>query len=379
MRDLFKVLLRPMLYIISFFIPKSFKYVVVGGWNGKRYADNSRAMYEYLDKNKSELGIKKVFWYTKSTEIYNMLKKQGKDVLIGKNLSSIYWHFRSKVHIIDWMYCDIIGELSVRTIRIDLWHGMPLKKFGYMEKGASINKWERFVKEGCWRKKYLLTTSELSRELLSWARGVEKEKCLIASYPRNERLYVKQNYIKGDNDLFRVFYLPTFRNNDSINPILEADLKLINNKMKEQNIVIYIKPHFASYAEWNSKANFSNIKILDAKEDVYEWLHNMDLLITDYSSVYFDYMLTRRPILFYIYDYKYYLNDDRGFALPYDEYTPGKKIYETQELFETIIDIMNNYDKYIDKYIKQYEMINQEVNLYTDRPNYEQLLKFWNK
>ncbi|MEE0861731.1 MAG: CDP-glycerol glycerophosphotransferase family protein [Lachnospiraceae bacterium] len=379
MKDMLKVFLRPIIYIISFCVPKSKKYVLVGGWNGRRYADNSRAIFEYLDEHKNELGIKKVFWYTKDIEIYNSLLEQGKDVLYGKNIKSIFWHFRSKVHIIDWMYCDIIGELSVRSIRIDLWHGMPLKNFGYLEKNAVVDNYYRFVKEGCWRKKYLLTTSELSKELLSAARGVSKDKCLIASYPRNNKLYNSKSRKLTDNEECRVFYLPTFRDNDIINPILNEDLNIVNEMLKNNNIAFYIKPHFASMAEWNAKGTFSNIKVLDAKEDVYDFLCNTDILVTDYSSVYFDFLLTKRPVVFFSYDYEYYSNDDRGFALPYERYTPGAKVYKPMELFEKLVYIRNNYSEYMETYFEQYKKVNNDVNLYTEKANYDELLQFWKK
>lgn len=128
-----KILFNILLSILSAVIPKSKKYVVVGGWYGKRYADNSRYMYEYLCSHKKELGISNVFWYTRSERIRDDLLNQGKEVLFGYSIKSIYWHLRSKVHIIDQNPRDILGFLSVGCIRINLWHGTPLKRFGYLE------------------------------------------------------------------------------------------------------------------------------------------------------------------------------------------------------------------------------------------------------
>ncbi len=373
-----KVICNMFLYAASLLIPKSRKYVVIGGWQGQRYADNSRGMYEYLDAHKEELGIKRVFWFTKKREIYDDLKQRGKDVLFGRSVRSVYWHLRSKVHMIDQNTHDILNLCSLRCIRINLWHGIPLKKIGnYLpcEKKASWR--DKYSAGGGWPDQYLLAPSEFSASLLAYAMGVKEEKCLIASYPRNEKLYgcKPRQDVKGR---FHVFYLPTFRDVNDKNPLLLEDLEKINGQFAKHKIVFYIKPHYASMASWSMASNFSNIKILDAKEDVYDWLYQTDLLITDYSSVFFDYMITGRPMLFYPYDYEYYENQDRGFTISYDEYTPGRKIYHADQLLQAVLYIQSHYVSYMEEHRAQYQFVRKKMNRYLDGPDYSGILQFWN-
>lgn len=371
-----KIIANCLLVIFSLVIPKSRKYVIVGGWYGQRYADNSRAFFEYLCDNKNKLKIERVFWFTKNKEIYKLLKKQKRDVLLGISLRSIYWHLRSKIHVIDQSTRDIIGVLSIRCIRINLWHGVPIKKIGNYITPNSASWRDKYKVSGMWNDSYILATSEYVGKLLTYAMGTREDHCLIASYPRNKELYkcLKEYDVQK---CFCVFYLPTYRYGNDINPLLKIDLEKWNQVFKENNIKLYIKPHYASAAQWNVTSGLSNINILEASTDVYDLLPNTNLLITDYSSVYFDYMITGRPILFFPYDLYNYENVERGFLFSYESNTPGKKVNNTAELLESILYIKNNYQNYLNCYEQQYSKILNKINKYNNEENYSDLLKFW--
>lgn len=373
------ILINLLVVVISFFIPKSKEYVIVGGWGGKRYADNSRAFYEYLIEKKIELGIKKIFWYTKDKSIHDRLRNNGFDVLCGVNLKSIYWHFRSGVHITDWSPVDILYFFSVRCIRINLWHGIPLKKvFNYIHEDniTYVNKWNKICSLGFWKDQYILAPSEWAGEILRFAFGLQKEKCLIASYPRNRKLY-KNIYDGKKKDKCTVFYLPTFRNNKSQNPFLNCNLEELNRELAEHNIQVLFKLHFADKPVKKKMDELSNIKLLETEVDAYEWLDKTDLLVTDYSSVYYDFTITNKPILFYPYDYEYYKDNDRGFIVSYEEYTPGEKVFELDELIKLIFYVAENYEEYRIAHSKQYEVIRKKVNKYLTEPNYDELKEIW--
>ncbi len=372
------IIINFFMVVLSLFIPKSKAYVIVGGWNGKRYADNSRAFYEYLLIKKNELGIKRVFWYTKNIVIYNKLKNEGLDVLYGVNARSIYWHLRCGVHIIDWNPVDILYFLSVRSIRINLWHAIPMKKvYNYLyDMPVYTNKLNKLYSPGFWRDQYILATSEWSGKILSYAFGVSKKKCLISSYPRNHRLY--ENIYNGKTqNIFTVFYLPTFRDNRKGSPLLDYDLETLNKKLKKSKMQLFLKLHFADRSEGGSIPPMSNIKFLKAEADVYDWLYKTDLLITDYSSVFYDFTITKKPILFYPYDYDNYKNNDRGFIMPYNEYTPGEKVFTVEDLIKAMFYIKENYEEYMKFYLEQYDKVRKAVNKYLVEPNYRELEKIW--
>ncbi|HFI0701052.1 TPA: CDP-glycerol glycerophosphotransferase family protein [Streptococcus suis] len=375
----FKLLFNICIFFVSIFIPKSNKYVIVGGWEGKRFADNSRGLFEYLNKNKDKTRIKRIFWYTNSQTIHDQLKLQGYDVLYGLNVRSIFWHLRSDVHFIDQNPRDILGYLSIRATRINLWHGVPLKKIGVdinpnLKNGRNI--WRKWTSAGFWTDQYILATSEFAKGLLVHSMDVPVEKGIVASYPRNEKLYNNKVRMISKYDIMNVYYLPTYRANSDKNPILYEDMYYLNDQLKKNNIFLKIKPHFASISDWEIVEKYSNIQLLNAEVDVYDGLLETDLLITDYSSVYFDFLLTDKPILFYPYDLEHYRDLERGFTMSYEDHTPGTKVYSYDELLSSLLRIKSDYIGYQKEYEIFYQSIKKKMNLYTEEPNYYEILKF---
>lgn len=88
---------------------------------------------------------------------------------------------------------------------------------------------------------------------------------------------------------------------------------------------------------------YSNILFIKPFEDIYPLLPVSDYLITDYSSIYFDYLLLNKEIIFYPFDYTEYVNEDRKLYFDYDEITPGEKVYTFEKLLDTL-SILNNLD-----------------------------------
>jgi CDP-glycerol glycerophosphotransferase (TagB/SpsB family) len=81
-------------------------------------------------------------------------------------------------------------------------------------------------------------------------------------------------------------------------------------------------------------------------------LDEIEILITDYSGVYFDFLLLNRPIIFYPYDYGYYKNSNRGFLLNYAKNTAGKKVYNITDLKKELLNILIGNDNYKKERIK---------------------------
>jgi len=359
-------------------VRKDSKVVVVGGWFGKRFSDNSRYFFLYLNKYKAEYGLTKIIWITRSDEIYGMLKKEGFDVAKAWSLKSIYYHLKAKYHVIDQYNDDINGYFSFGSVRINLWHGFPLKKIGkYVDTSSGEFKLTEVLKRtfrnvlntgifstGGWHNFCLLATSKFSGEILGYAFNVRESDIVIANYPRNDILTFDMDlFIPEDEkrilDLANerksegykvIVYLPTFRDGTEtlfLNIVDGEEMSSFLSFLDENRIFFITKFHFANTfiqrANIFGDINRSNTLLnLPSNLDVYNLLKLSDMLITDYSSVYFDYLLLNRPILFYPYDLNYYVSKDRGLIFDYDEYTPGCKAYTLEELTEEIKNIMAN-------------------------------------
>jgi len=371
------LLINLLIMIISLIIPKSNKIAVVGGWFGQRFADNSKYFYLYLNENLSTLGFDKVVWITRSKEIENELLNEGYKVYFARSLPSIWYHFRAKYHLIDQAPTDINAFFSVRSKRINLWHGFPLKKIGSYMGLKQFGKKTKFRKvfnklttRGFWADHFILATSDFSAKILGNAFEVDDNKIIISGYPRNYETiddnpvkYISYNersiyekikkYIRQGYKI--IGYFPTFRDKKETLIFGSDDINELNHFLdfcEQANIKIVSKFHFAGkndkFGKIKDHEAFEN---LPSEADVYTFLDQLDALITDYSSIYFDFLLWNRPIIFFPYDLEYYRVEDRGLIFDYEEFTPGPKAYtigDLQLLLSQNMDVIN--ERYEEKY-----------------------------
>lgn len=381
-------LINVLVLTISFTIPKSNKIAIVGGWFGKRFADNSKHFYLYLDANLNDLGFDKVVWITRSKEIRDELMKQGYQVYSVWSIPSIWYHFRARYHLIDQAPKDINAFFSVRSKRINLWHGFPLKKIGSYMGLKQFNEKSNFQKllfklttRGFWADHFILATSEFSAEILGKAFGVDGKKIIISGYPRNYEsisdspIKYVPNHENSSYDEIKEYirtgykiigYFPTFRDKRETLIFGTEDIKVINQFLdwcESVKIKFIGKFHFAGKSDkFGGIENHKAFINLPSEADVYTFLDQLDLLMTDYSSVYFDFLLWNRPILFFPYDLEYYRDEDRGLIFDYEEFTPGPKAYSIEELqtfFSQNIDVIN--EKYEAEYRQKADLLKTKI------------------
>lgn len=143
-----------------------------------------------------------------------------------------------------------------------------------------------------------------------------------------------------------IFYMPTFRESEILffENFDRDDFQMF---LEENNILFCIKLHPKSKLnEEFRNIQSENIMVINKDADPYVFLKMADVLITDYSSIYFDYLLLDRPIIFFAYDLEEYLNDSREMYFDYDEFTPGEKVNDYQELKSGIVKVIYYSDQY---------------------------------
>lgn len=387
MNRVIRLIIRFFTILFTTFIPRDQGIWVIGSWFGKRYADNSRYFYEHLNENKELYQLKKIIWVTDESDIVEFIRASGRLVYRKKSLMGCYYHLRAKVFLYDQSSEDLNYEFTHGALRVNLWHGIPLKKVGYhykkkIEKGGFyqiISKLTMHVATG--KKDYILGTSKLSEKLLSSAFNI---KTIQGPYPRNEYLIggINSYLTEQENKYLEIikksgkeiiFYLPTFRDKCELKFLgtndIEEQYKVIS-ELENLNYILVTKVHYAGKNTLNDISN-DNFINLPPDMDVYPFLKITDILITDYSSVYFDFLCLNREIVFLAYDLEYYQNDDRGLILNYDRYTPGEKVYDTNSIVKTIEKIKNNE---ID-YSKQRLAIKNEMFYYNSLSDFVDRLK----
>ncbi|MCI1858746.1 MAG: CDP-glycerol glycerophosphotransferase family protein [Sporolactobacillus sp.] len=315
--------------IKSFKVEKNKICLIITNYSGS----NSYALYRYLEFHHSEkLNVVKV--------------DEAK-----KDPNYFYKIFTSKVIVRTHE-----GPYLKDKINIQLWHGFPLKGMSYMSKNENQNK---EFNHNEWTKFNLITSySQLYNDLMSACYGVDINQFVITGMPRNDLLIASNGTKHLEKIMGRslkksdkvIFYMPTFRgtvygekNGNERGYIFNAEdfnLEDFNHFCLLNNILFIIKVHPMDYGALSKilDTHLSNIFLFPEINaiDFYEVLNASDLLITDYSSVFFDYLLLDRPIIFCPNDLKEYQRN-RGLLLqPYDFWTPGPKAFNTADLKKEI-------------------------------------------
>lgn len=244
-----------------------------------------------------------------------------------------------------------LHRLRNDNIMINLWHGIPIKSMSLMNKAKTddLNQ----VKDD-----YFISTSVFSNTIINSCLGITAEKYHIAGYPRNDYLF-SENGVENLNNLLNIkaegkiiMFMPTYRQRndkkDSVNNLfgfLDFNMKEFDEFLEKNNITLLLKLHpneenlvIDKYIDFiNDRIILIKSSDLEIKEmDLYKIINSIDLLITDYSSIYFDYLLLDRPIIFTPTDLNEY-RSNRGLLLePYDFWTPGYKCLNQEVLQEMI-------------------------------------------
>lgn len=347
--------------------------LIFGAWFGKKFSDNSKYLYLHALRDKSFRPV----WITEDESVYKKLRDNKYEVYYKYSLKGILMQIRSKVYFTCTGRADVAYQFMGGAMQVNLWHGLPLKKIMYDDKISAKN-----IKTGVFSKikdklfyiplKNSMTVSsspEITRIYKSAFKTAENN-LLEMGQPRNDVFYL--DFLEDKDFPYRyktkkvILYMPTHRNEGKtkINITSLFDLKLLNEFCKKSDILFLVKKHFYHGNEPDAMDSFSNIEdITNVDLDAQMLLKYADILITDYSSCYIDYLLLNRPIIFYNYDYENYLLNDRELYFPYTKVTPGAKVTTFDELFKTLTSIINeNKDEF-------YELRNEVKNLFYSKEN----------
>ena len=338
---LFNILLAPVL----FFTVKSKKTLVFGERLGQTYKDNSRFLYEFSIKNKKNY---KSIWITENKKIYKKLKKEKKNVLYRDSLKALYYITIAKYIFITVDFKDVsrIIKIFCRLNIIQLWHGTQLKK-SVVDVGKESYKY------------HIIASKEFQiKQKTSISKKIKK---ILTGYPRNDIL----SGIKT-NKKFTIAYFPTYTKQFDffIEPTITENLEI--NKFKKKNKCdFYISLHPSQSSKNLLAKNNTFFKILNINPtyNVYKFLNNVDILITDISSIFFDFLIINKPIIFMIKDKNF--SKIIPLRFNYKNFLPGPIVSNWQGALKEIEKFKNNKDIYV----KRRKKISKRFNFFNDKLN----------
>lgn len=349
--SLFYYFFNLFLYFLSKVIPKKKNVWIFGSWFGDKYLDNSKYLFEYISEYKKDI---KAIWISNNDNIINFIRQQGYFAYKKYSFFAIYYGLIANYSIfVQSNLSDVMPFLNNgKTKLVQLWHGIPLKKIGSDDKiytNPNIDKnnkyrIKKFLFPFWFDEHYHFIFSSSEQDKFNFINAFNNKNVIVAGYPRNDILYPNLN-----NNLTNIVYLPTFR--DKINSKIDLfsdyqfDFYKWSNFLSDKGMKLYIKMHPVNKPSdlvIKMMSNSSNIIFLSDEVDVTSFLNNTDILITDYSSVFFDFLLTDKPIVFSPFDYYEYLVKDREFYYDYEKITPGPKCNDWDEVLTWVINFRDN-------------------------------------
>lgn len=319
------ILFRP-IWWLERLVPRNKKIWVFGAWYGQKYSDNSKWLYEYVLKHNPEI---KAVWITKSLDVFNKLKSQGKPVCMSSSFTGALCCFRAKYVFLSSTQLDVNNFFINGAKQIWLWHGMPLKKILKSENNIRNFKSRLFNLLNPYQKLKpyaTITASTFFISFLKEAFALPENKIWKTGLPRCDAFYSgkEDSYIDTLKHNFPysrlILYMPTFRKTvgdagESFNPFIKQfdfDDKQFVDFLEENNVVFLYKPHFVdsdiTIPLFSDRFILLNDKMFD---DLYILLNNVDVLLTDYSSVYFDFLSAKKNIYLLPFDYENYTKESR--------------------------------------------------------------------
>lgn len=347
------------IYPFSFLFPRRKKKWAFGSFRGA-FNDNAKYLFVHVSEKMPEIDSA---WISISKSTVNAIRMKGLKafhVLSPRGawfaLTSKYWFFNA--YSSDIMFC-----LSGGAKLVNLWHGLPMKRIEFdITSGPLAERYVRrslkerfFHPENFQRPDYLLAASSFFSETFARSFRIPVDRCLLMGYPRNailacpeaERMAFVERYepettksliLKLKEGTYnRVFvYLPTWRDSQRDFFSHDFDLKTMDETLRSCNALLLLKPHANVSVDKRAVEGLTNVVLCQSTMDIYPVLPYTDVLITDYSSVLYDYVLMKhKGIILYLYDYQEYVKE-RDFTRSFDELAIGMKTFDFASLLSTI-------------------------------------------
>ena len=346
---------------LSLFSKRDKKLIVFCGMHCDCFNSNSKHLFLYFLKNEPEYTVK--FVINDDEKRTALIQQYGEHFIDTRTKEGKQTAIRAAVWVVSWLDLPLGGLfLRFRRYVLHLGHGILLKGLGFTEKDG------HFIKKlYYWLNKSNITcslaTSTFMSKLVAKSMGTGVNRTIIAGQPYTDALFNEPVSLPIiDKTKFNVLYAPTWRKHSEVKlfPFADFNFTELESFLTQNNIKIFVRFHPA-YEESipTDILQMKNVSLFSAKQytEIMDYINCFDCLITDYSSIYLDYMPLERPMIFLPYDLQEELKTS-GFVMDYMENTPGLKPASQKEFIEALSKAKNTPEQFIPT-IKE---LNQKLN-----------------
>ncbi|MGJ8686237.1 MAG: CDP-glycerol glycerophosphotransferase family protein [Spongiibacteraceae bacterium] len=337
-----------LVFLVATLLPKNKRLWLFGAWQGLAFSDNSKYLFLSVLANEADI---QACWLAKDKSLYRDMREQGLPVVYAYSLAGVVAQLRAGlVFYSHRVESEFLPQLIGRSVkRIQLWHGLPMKHIGFddaLQPNAKRNTLFKarlfpFLNE---RVDLISACSDYDRAIFRRAFLVNPDDVIVAGYPRNDKFFQAGGRSAPQRrSNYRVLYLPTFRGAvGSEFTLLESsgfDYKKYAAELAAMDANLDIKLHPVQRPSAQLAAacqQYSELSLLAVGGDIYSILNDYDLVIIDYSSLYFDLLLLGISFIMAPIDLHNYMQDDRQLYRPYSDYAVHPPCENWPAVFEQI-------------------------------------------
>ena len=336
------LLARYFMHIWSWFVPLQRKTIIFNSFGGRGFNDSPKAIYDEIC-SREEFKDWRLIWTFVNPENHDI--PRGEKIKID-TLSFFHALLYSHVWIGNSDVDRGIGLKLSRTIRVETWHGCPLKRICGEENTAGFDERPEDYHGPIDSETIRCAQSEYDRDIFARVFHATKESFLLCDLPRNDEIStfpkshidnIKQR-LGVDLEKKVILYTPTYReyliddNNNYIAPPIDLDKW---EKKLSDEYVLLIRAHYAISQALKFKEN-EFVKDVSNYPSINDLYVISDMMISDYSSTFFDYAILDRPMFCFAYDQEEY-EEKRGLYLNLDEDLPCIVDKDEDSLIEHIL------------------------------------------
>lgn len=391
---------------LTWLIPRNSDLLTIIGRSG--FSDNSKYFFIRAALWAAEKPVRQAVFLTGDRVVLEQINEAGGEAIFHPSVQSLWLLLRCGVIATDVSIWFDYGAfpLTLGAKRIQMWHGAPLKHIELAEFERRLSNMSPIAQAllkihkqviGRYPKYDGVVATSKSFITAAFASSFRAKEFLATGYPRNdillkspapgtlaERLALINVDTKAIHDTAQArangqlvcLYAPTFRKDMGRPFDTVLDLGRLSEFAVRHRMLIVMKLHpFLEGKE--AIGQYSNLMEYEASADVYPLMPQVDLLITDYSSIFFDFLLLDRPIIFLIHDLENYLQHDRAMYFDFDSMTPGAKCRNQADLENVLMEIQNRSGA--DDYVEQRHRIRSFTHDWTDSQSAERLLTHYVK
>lgn len=350
-----------LLYNTVRLLPRNGRIVVFGSEGGRGYRGNPKYLFLRMRRDPRIRCV----WILKDRSVVERLNSEGIEAYYYHSLKGIYFQLRAKVFIHSHSIHDDFDRFFLGgAVSVNTWHGVGLKKVWAANKKTftykvlhETNPIKKFlgmllVRTMLGRENYVISTSERVSSYYPETFLVSEESVFSLGQARNDVFFGEfeaeeaqfPDYIKNNRV---ITYMPTHRYYGKLDREISEvlDLEKIDAFCEEHGYIFLIKRHM--YSKGHVPETLKNVKDVSQEDlDPQLLLKYTDVLITDYSSCYTDYLLLNRPVIFYCYDLERYLEQSNEMYFDYFEVTPGPRVKDFDSLYKAMTDAVEGRDDF---------------------------------